>query len=47
MRKKRRITTAAPEETVEDVDIAELTEGAEALDEDEGDIRAIDREFFT
>ncbi len=29
--------TAAPEETVEDVDIAELTEGAEALDEDEGD----------
>ena len=28
--------TAAPEETVEDVDIAELTEGAEALDEDEG-----------
>lgn len=29
--------TAAPEETVEDVDIAELTEGAEVLDEDEGD----------
>ncbi len=29
--------TAAPEETIEDVDIAELTEGAEALDEDEGD----------